>query len=175
MALVPLTPLSFPERSAARRSARRGALQSRGRYERGVWYGPGSAQRHEECRSASGTRESCPSLQLQPDHAHQAVGHLLVAFEPRGMSDQKLAMIEIDQGLVVEHDLGQLLVERLALRGIGDEAGVFQRLVGFGTGIAAVVLRRPGVQEDIGVAVGIDAAAPADQERLELAGLRLLE
>src|SRR4051794_4896439 len=105
MGHVPLTPLSFPGRSAARRSSRRGALQSRGRYERGVWYGPGSAQRHEECRSASGTRESCPSLQLQPDHAHQAIGHLLVAFEPGRMRDQKLAMIEIDERLVVEHDL----------------------------------------------------------------------
>src|ERR1700712_5198071 len=24
----------------------------------GVWYGPGSAERHEECRAASGTRET---------------------------------------------------------------------------------------------------------------------
>src|SRR6201991_2783122 len=45
-----------PGRSATRRSSRRGALQSRGRREHGAWYGPGSAERHEECRTASGTR-----------------------------------------------------------------------------------------------------------------------
>src|SRR5712672_1525976 len=36
---------------------RSGALQSRGRNERRCWYGPGSAERHEERRTASGTRE----------------------------------------------------------------------------------------------------------------------
>ena len=51
---------SCPGRSAARRLLRRGALQSRGRTKRGVWYGPGSAERHEECRTASGTRDSLP-------------------------------------------------------------------------------------------------------------------
>ena len=56
-----------------------------------------------------------------------------------------------------------------------DETGVFKRLVGFRVGIAAVVLRRLAVQEDVGVAVGIDPAAPADQEGLEFAGLGLLE
>ena len=48
-------------------------------------------------------------------------------------------------------------------------------LVGLGIGIAAVVLRRLGAHEDVGIAVGIDPAAPADLESLELAGLRLLE
>src|SRR5450432_3196544 len=48
-----------------------------------------------------------PSLQLQPDHAHQTVRHLLVAFELGGMRDQKFAVREIDQRLVVEHNLGQ--------------------------------------------------------------------
>ena len=74
-------------------------------------------------------------------------------------------MIEVDQRLVVKHDLGQLLVDRLALRRIGDEAGVFERLVGLRIGIAAVVLRRVGVQKDVGIAVGIDPAAPADAGR----------
>jgi len=34
----------------------------------GVWYGPGSAERHEECRAASGTRlltSSLPGLTRQ--------------------------------------------------------------------------------------------------------------
>src|ERR1700754_3875276 len=35
---------------------RSGALQSRAVTNSGVWYGPGSAERHEECRPASGTR-----------------------------------------------------------------------------------------------------------------------
>src|SRR5947209_17057135 len=41
-------------------------------------------------------RRPTRSLQLQPDHAHQAVGHLLVAFELGGVGDQQPAMIEID-------------------------------------------------------------------------------
>src|SRR5437879_5649226 len=48
------------------------------------------------------------SLQLQPDHAHQAVRHLPIALELRGVGDEKLAVIEIDDRLVVEHDLGHL-------------------------------------------------------------------
>src|SRR5256714_11190520 len=45
------------------------------------------------------------SLQLQPDHAHQAVRHLLVALKLGGMRDQELAMIEIDQRQIIEHNL----------------------------------------------------------------------
>src|SRR5439155_17738729 len=85
-------------------------------------------------------RRPTRSLQLQPDHAHQAVGHLLVAFELGGVGDQQPAMIEIDDRQVVERGLGQLLVDRLALRGIVDQACVLQRLVGLGIGVAAVVL-----------------------------------
>jgi hypothetical protein len=36
---------------------RSGALQSRGRYGLRVRNGPGSAERHEECRTTPGTRE----------------------------------------------------------------------------------------------------------------------
>src|SRR5215475_14050095 len=57
-----------------------------------------------------------PSLQLQPDHAHQAVLHLLVAFELVGMRDDDAAVIEIEDRLVFHRKLGQLLVDRLALR-----------------------------------------------------------
>src|ERR1700730_4010415 len=70
-----------------------------------------------------GSRVRSPSLQLQPDHTHQPVRHLLVAFELGGMRDQKFAVIEIDQRHVVEHGLGELFVDRLALRRVGDEAG----------------------------------------------------
>src|SRR3954465_9386633 len=46
---------AFPGRSAARSSSRSGALQSRGPACL-LNRGPGSAERHEECRTASGTR-----------------------------------------------------------------------------------------------------------------------
>src|SRR5436305_12612110 len=52
-----------------------------------------------------------PSFQLQPDYAHQPVRHLLVALEFGGVRDQQLAVIEVDQRFVVEHDLGQLLID----------------------------------------------------------------
>src|SRR5262245_50283626 len=60
------------------------------------------------------------SLQLQPDHAHQAVGHLPVALELCRMRDQQPAVIEVDDREVVERNFGQLLVNRLALHGIVD-------------------------------------------------------
>src|SRR5262245_52885465 len=58
------------------------------------------------------------SLQLQPDHADEAVGHLLVAFELGGVRNQQPAVIEINDRQIVQRGLGQLLVDRLALRGI---------------------------------------------------------
>ena len=84
-------------------------------------------------------------------------------------------MIEIDQRLVVQYDLGQFLVDRHALRLVVYEAGVFKRLVGFRVGIAAVILRRLAMQKYIAVAVRIDAPAPGDEEGLKFSGLGLLE
>src|SRR5436190_17809069 len=110
------------------------------------------ARKFSMARSVPGSRFR--SLQLQPDHTHQAVGHLLVAFELGGMRDQDAAMIEVEQGIVLQHALGQLLVDRFALRLVGDEARIGERLVGVGIGPGAVVLRRVLVHEDIGVAVG---------------------
>src|SRR5882757_10718659 len=45
------------------------------------------------------------SFEFQPDHAHQPVGHLPVALELLGVRDQERAVIEVDDGLVVEQDL----------------------------------------------------------------------
>ena len=113
-----MTQLRFPD--AAQRAAllRRAGIVP----DTAVRYGPGSAA-HQAAKgaarcTASGERKQ--SLQLQPDHAHQAVRHLFVAFELRGMRDQQLAVIKIDERLVVEHDPGQLLVDRLALRRVCD-------------------------------------------------------
>src|SRR6516225_9652156 len=57
-----------------------------------------------------------PSLELQADHAHQAIGQLPVALQPRGMRDQNTAVIEVELGNILENDFGQLLVHGLALR-----------------------------------------------------------
>src|ERR1700681_2637685 len=42
------------------------------------------------------------SHQLQADHAHQPVRHLLVTFEPGRMREQQFAVVEINDRLVVE-------------------------------------------------------------------------
>jgi hypothetical protein len=65
------------------------------------------------------------SLELQSDHTHQSVRHLLVAFELGGVRNQQLAVIKIDQGFVIKHGLGQLFVDRLALRRVGHETRIF--------------------------------------------------
>jgi len=86
------------------------------------------------------------SYELQSDHTHQSVRHLLVALELGGVH-QQLAVIKIDDRFVVERDFGQLFVDRLALRRIGNQARIFKRLVGLRVGIKGLVLRRFGVQK----------------------------
>src|SRR5690242_20642784 len=86
-----------------------------------------------------------PSLQLQPGHAHQAVGHLLVALELVALRDQDTAVIEIENRFFVELEFGQLLVGLLALGHIGGEASLFHGLVGIGVRPDAIVLRTAGV------------------------------
>src|SRR3989442_809160 len=56
------------------------------------------------------------SLQLQPDHAQQSVRHLFVAFELVGVREQESPVIDVEERLLFEHDLGQFLIDRLALR-----------------------------------------------------------
>src|ERR1700716_1494167 len=85
--------VSCPGRSAARSSCeavrcRAGAVTSVG-----AWYGPGSAGRHEECRTASGTHVSPPIPQARRDAVDgelDAAQHLLVG----GLAvDQFLAVL----------------------------------------------------------------------------------
>src|SRR5438105_2454240 len=94
------------------------------------------------------SRAATPSLQLQSDHAHQPVRHLLVAFELVGVRDDDAAVIEIEDRLIVELELRQLLVDFLAPGEVCGETRVVERLVGVGIGPDAVVLRRVAVQED---------------------------
>ena len=78
----------------------------------------------EEVQHGRSLVDGYRSLQLQPDHAHQSVGHLLVAFELRRVRDQDAAVIEVEQGLVLQHMLGELFIDRLALGLVGDEPGI---------------------------------------------------
>src|SRR5436190_23752871 len=93
------------------------------------------------------------SFQLQPDHAHQPVRHLLVTLKLVGVGDQESAVKDIKNRLFVEHELRQLLVDRLPLRLLRDKARVIERLIGLGVGPRAVVLRASAFEEDVGIAV----------------------
>src|SRR6516164_5681949 len=115
------------------------------------------------------------SLQFQPNDTHQSIRHRPVALKPGRVRDQELAVIEIDDGFVLEHEAGHFLIDRLAHGRIGDQTRILKTLVDVRVGVDAVILRRLGVQEDVSIAVGIDPAAPSDQESLEFAGLGLLE
>src|SRR5438874_2470419 len=70
-----------------------------------------------------------PSFQLQSDHPYQSIRHLRIAFEPGGMSNQRTAMVEVDDGAVAEKDVGDLLVDRLALGRIGYRPRFIEQLV----------------------------------------------
>src|SRR5262249_29301862 len=104
------------------------------------------------------------SLQPQPHHAHEAVRHLPVAVDAGVEADQHAAVIEIDDRILLQDDLGQLLVDRLAGGEIRDRAGLVEILVDVGVADAAVRLRSVADLEHIGVAVRIGAAAPGEQE-----------
>src|ERR1700758_1873985 len=88
------------------------------------------AMRRARKFSMSVSRAPQALLELQSDHTHQPVRHLLVAFQPVGVCDQDAAVIEIEDRLILHDELGQFLVDRLALGHVGDEPGVIQRLVG---------------------------------------------
>ena len=66
-------PLSCPGRSAARSTCEAVRCRAGAVTNSGAWYGPGSAERHEECRTASGTRALLP--QRQRDQAECADDH----------------------------------------------------------------------------------------------------
>src|SRR6476661_8700148 len=88
---------------------------------------PNPPHKGREQRNSS---RSLSSLELQPDHAHQPVRHLLVAFELGGVRNQNPAVVDVKERLVLRHRFGQLLVDRLALRHVGDESRIVERLVG---------------------------------------------
>src|SRR5689334_18680642 len=159
---------SIPSTASSRCTARRGASPRRR---------PGPASPPS---SASTTCPSCPasattprpspssrsaaSFELQPDHAHQAVGHLPVALDLVAVGDQHLRVPEIEEAAVdAGQDLGgDLLVDRLAAGLVADPARLLVQRIDLGVAVLAVVQRRFAGLDDVGVAVGIGAAAPTE-------------
>ena len=89
--------------------------------------------------------------------------------------DDVLAGPNIDQRQVLAFLVPHLGVERPPLIDRGDRPRIIQRLVHIGVAVVSVVERPAGVQHLPHVAVGIAAARPADQIRLEVAGVRRLQ
>src|SRR5665647_823136 len=115
------------------------------------------------------------SLQPQSDHTHQPVRHLRVAFELGGMRNENAAVIEIDLRHVIEDELSELLVDRLAGGKVRWHACLIKQFVGLRVFVAHRVLRGAGLKENIGVAVRIGAPAPGQHKGLVIALLGLLE
>ena len=107
---------------------------------------------------SSSQRAWSSRLQLDADHAHQAVGQLGVAFELGGMGDDHQAVVEIDDRSFLQVLVGDLVVDRLALLELAGLARIVEPLVDVLVAEVPVVLRRAALVEDVAVAVGIDAA-----------------
>src|SRR6201988_3122911 len=88
----------------------------------------------------SGMTAVMASLQLQSHHPHEAVRHRHEAVEPRGLRDQHLAVIEVDDRIFRQQNLRGGLVDRLALGDIRGEPRVIERLVVLRPGDASGVL-----------------------------------
>ena len=76
---------------------------------------------------------------------------------------------------VLHQDLLSLVVERLPLSLVGLGAGLLQQRVHLGIGVLAIVEAATRVEPPKHVAVGIDPATPADQGRVELVRLGIVE
>src|SRR5437660_436983 len=114
-------------------------------------------------------------FQPQSDDPHEAVWDLNVAGQPVSVSDQDALVVEINDAFLVEDLLGDLLVDRLALNRLIGEPRFVEPGIDVLVAEISDVLRRLALVEDVGVAVRIDAAGPADLEDLEAPGLRLVE
>src|ERR1700730_12483337 len=126
------------------------------------------------CSGRRSDQRAC-SLQADPDHPHDAVGNLLVAGQAVGVRDQDAPVIEIDDVVFLEHLARDLLVERLALLEFAGEARLIERRVDVLVAKAADIEGRLAFVKAVNVAVGVDAAGPADLKRLITAGLGLVE
>src|SRR5262245_56522096 len=127
------------------------------------------------CSSRWVRKASKALLHFDADDADEAIRHLLIALDPVAERDQHAAVIEIDDGALGQELARHDFIALLAVGGHTLGARLQMRGVDLLVAILAVVLRRVAGLEDVGVAVGIDTAAPADEEQLELAILGLLE
>src|SRR5215468_8812703 len=116
-------------------------------------------------------------LELEAHDAHQPVGHLREPFDPVAERDQDLRVIEIEEARrrAGQHLGGDLLVHRLAPGRVVDAPRLLMQGVDLGIAVAVVVERPLADLGDEGVAVGIGAAAPAEQVELVVAFLGLLD
>ena len=87
-----------PGRSAARRSSRRGALQSRGRNEGSIRNGPGSAEQREERCTASGQDERLfPRLQHQIERRLRGAAETRQTALPRDLAQPRFAGLRAER------------------------------------------------------------------------------
>src|SRR3954452_1016538 len=105
----------------------------------------------------------------------QAVAELL---DPRDLlrhAREVMVVVEVDQRVRGQQHLRRLRVHLLAPALVERRAGLVEQRVELRVGVAGVVLRAGLGDELLDVAVGVDAPRPPDLERVEVAGVRLVE
>src|SRR6185312_15499230 len=107
-------------------------------------------------------------LESQVLHAHEAVGDRAQAGQLARIRPQPVAMVEVDDRPVLEHDRRELAEELLALGDVAGGARALQDVVDFGLAVTGVVERLLASVEAVDVAVGIGTAAPREHVRVEL-------
>jgi hypothetical protein len=120
-------------------------------------------------------RKASISSRTPTNHAHEPVGHLLIALDLVGKRHQHLHVVEVEDRALGEEFLGDDFVGLLALGRIARGARDGVRRVDLLIAELAVVLRRVAGLEDERIAVGIAAPAPAVQIELVVAVVALLE
>src|SRR5580658_11317477 len=112
------------------------------------------------------------SVKHQSLRTDKAVGERMEAGETLRVGVDPAAMVEVDQRAVLQHLRRHDGVVLEALRHIVGGARRGDRAVDLGIAIARIVDRAFAGHEVEKVAVGIDAAAPGEEEGVELAFLR---
>src|ERR1700733_14670372 len=90
--MVEVLPYLCPGRSAARSPCEAVRCRAGAVTNSGAWYGPGSAERHEECRTASGTRWCMPrrvssgQRRAEIDAAQDDAGRIALEFDIEKLS-----------------------------------------------------------------------------------------
>src|SRR5215469_2236122 len=116
------------------------------------------------------TRPSGTRSGGQPEalHADDAVRVRREALDLDAESGEHAPVPEVQARHVAQHDLGDLVVELLALGRVGDVSRLHEEGVDLGIAVFAVVLRAVAGDEGVHVAVGVGPAAPEREVRLEV-------